>query len=269
MVDKTPTVLTIAGSDGYGGAGIQIDSKTIHALGGYSFSAIAALTSQNSTGVKSIHITPPDVLRSQIKCILDDIEVDAVKIGMIGGASNIQVVIDLLKEYDVQNIILDPIVSSSSGSSFLCQDGLTLMKKELFRVATIVTPNIPEFNIFSNGQDITAFEEIADIDTALDEFGANCILLKGGHSTQVNESTDYLLQCGNDTKAFTAARIDTTHTHGTGCILSSAIATHLALGHTLEYSITQSKKFLHNKLENAALLFSYKEESSCRREAIF
>jgi len=256
---STPTVLIIAGSDSYAGAGVQIDIKTVHALGGYAFSAITAITSQNSTGVKSVYIPPSHILESQIKTILDDIAVDAIKIGMLGNADNARVVADILEEYEVQNIVLDPVIASSSGDALLDEEGIEIIKERLFPLASLITPNIPELHLLS------------DIDARIptDTLGAQAILLKGGHSDNRTESIDYLLQRDGVSREFASERIDTAHTHGTGCILSSAIATGLAQGYDIEKSISAAKEFLTSNLKNSRLNFSYKTDSKYRNESIF
>jgi len=265
MSDSTKAILTIAGSDSYGGAGIQIDIKTASELGVYAFSAITAITSQNSTGVKSVYQTPVAVLRSQIEATLHDVNIDSVKIGMLSNSENISVVVELLSKYKIKNIILDPIIMSSSGRELLDSKAIEIMKRELFPIVTLLTPNIPEFDYLSDSTEITTKNQ----PQILRDMHLDALLLKGGHDESYTESVDRLYGVNGDYQEFTANKVTTSHTHGTGCILSTAIATYLAKGYSLVESISLAKEFLTMKLERSELKFNYKESKTMRNESIF
>ena len=265
MSDKTQTILTIAGSDPYGGAGVQIDIKTAHELGAYAFSAITAITSQNSTGVKSIYHTPSQILQSQIETILSDIKIDSVKIGMLGNAQNVQVVYETLNKHEVQNIILDPIIMSSSGSELLDHEGIEIMKQKLFPMVTLLTPNIPEFDYLSDSKQITTNNQCQ----ILEDMHLNALLLKGGHDNNSTQSIDHLYTADGKYQEFIADKISTTHTHGTGCILSTAIAVYLAKGYELFDATRLAKIYLTQKLDKCELKFNYKNSEKMRNESIF
>lgn len=268
--NTTPTVLTIAGSDTYGGAGIQVDAKTIHALGGYAFTVPTALTAQNSTGVKAMFPTPVDVFRQQLETILEDVEVDAVKIGMLANADIISVVAKSIDKYQLKNIVLDTVIVSSSGKNLLAMNAIETMVKELFPRVDLITPNIPEINTLLNVQYKGDFEEIKDMASGLFNLGANAVLIKGGHSSNKEKAIDYLIENRENIKEYATSRISTTHTHGTGCVLSSSIATHLALGHSLAKSLALSKQFMYESLVTSAnLKFNYRKKEHNRKEPIF
>jgi len=265
----TPTVLTIAGSDTYGGAGIQVDCKIIHALGGYAFSVISAITAQNSLGVNDVYITPKNQFKAQLESILDDVKVDAIKIGMLGNKENVEVVIEMIKKYKLKNIVLDTVLVSSSGKVLLEKNAINLMKKELFPLVDLVTPNIPEINVFLEANFEGKKSEIKKIAKHFFNFNTKALLVKGGHSLDIALSTDYLVRKEDDILSFSKKRVSTSHTHGTGCVLSSAIAIHLALGCDLAKSVELSKNFLTTKLQNAdEILFEYHRKNEKRREPI-
>lgn len=269
MLSFTPTVLTIAGADSYGGAGIQVDSKVIHALGGYAFSVITALTAQNSTGVKSVLITPTEMFKAQLEAILDDIEVDAVKIGMLGNAEIIIMVAEAIKKYRLKNIVLDTVLVSSSGKALLEEDAVDVMVKELFPLVDMITPNIPEVNRLLATQYVGAENEIAKMAEGLFTLGVKAVLIKGGHSMDRENASDYLCRPNSTPQCFSNARLYTTHTHGTGCVLSSAIAIALAKGESMEHTVKHAKAFLYQKLHTSAgLRFGYKDKSDTRKEPL-
>lgn len=242
------TALTIAGSDSSGGAGIQADIKTMMANGVYAMSAITALTAQNTTGVAAIQNATPEFLAQEIDCIFTDIEPDAVKVGMISEKELIKVISDKLKQYKAKNIVIDPVMVATSGARLINEDAVDTLKKELFHLATILTPNIPEAEELAqikinNSKDmIKAAEKIAKT--------YNCaVLCKGGHNQ--NDASD-LLYKDNEFKWFHGKRIDNPNTHGTGCTLSSAIASNLAKGYDLEESVFRAKEYISGAL--AAML---------------
>jgi len=263
MSNYTPTVLTIAGSDNYGGAGIEIDTKTIHALGGYAFSATTALTAQNSTGVKALLATPKWMFDKLLESILSDIRVDAIKIGMLANSDIISSVVEAIDRYKLKNIVLDTVLVSSSGRELLEPLAIKLMVDELFPRVSLITPNLLEVERLVDRQD-----SIKVMAEALFELGAEAVLIKGGHSLEM-EATDYLVQKPLEIKSFSTPRISTTHTHGTGCLLSSAIATYLARGESLSNSVRLSKTFLYKAIcKSSNLNFRYYRDLVNRKESI-
>ncbi len=233
-------VLTIAGSDCSGGAGIQADIKTITAHKMYAMSAVTALTAQNTTGVSAILESTPEFVAQQLDSIFTDIRPDAVKIGMVSNKEIIEVIASKLKEYSAENIVVDPVMVATSGSNLLKDSAAEALIKSLIPLATVVTPNIPEAEALS-GIKISGREDMlaAAMIIARDISGA--VLVKGGHF--VSDATDLLFWRGEH-KWFAAKRIDNPNTHGTGCTLSSAIACALAAGLGLEESIYSAKKYL-------------------------
>ena len=259
----TATILTIAGSDPFGGAGIQADCKTIHALGGYALSVATALTSQNSLGVESVYTPPVEVFKSQLNCLLDDIKIDALKIGMLSSLENVQTVIELIQQYSLKNIVLDPVLISTSGHRLLNPDAIALLTEKLFPLTTLITPNIPEALLLTKQEKLDQLTE-----KNLLKLAPN-ILLKGGHNTNSKQATDTLYQNNRAVKTFQANWVKTNHTHGTGCVLSSAIATQLALGNPLNQAIQQAKEYLSQQLNQSnQLKLSYHNQSNQRREPI-
>lgn len=238
------TVLTIAGSDCSGGAGIQADIKTITAHKLYAMSALTALTAQNTMGVADILDVPPAFLKQQLDCVFTDIPPDAVKVGMASSAALIRVIADALVRYGVKNVVVDPVMVSTSGSRLLQEDAQSALKELLLPCATLVTPNIPEaqvltgFTIEDKGGMERAAQRLAE------EYGC-AVLLKGGHHT---EDANDLLCSPNGLRWFCGERINNPNTHGTGCTLSSAIACNLAKGQSLEQSVERAKTYLTGAL---------------------
>ena len=238
------TALTIAGSDCSGGAGIQADIKTMTMHGVYAMSAITALTAQNTTGVRAIQESEPEFLKQQIDAIFEDIYPDAVKIGMVSSSELIHVIAERLNYYGAKNIVVDPVMVASAGSSLMKDNAMKTLIKELFPIATLVTPNIPEAQVLS-GVNIRNQEDIV---TAAKYIGDNfhcAVLLKGGHS--INDANDLLYNNGSFVW-FESERIETPNTHGTGCTLSSAIASNLAIGFSLDESIRRAKDYISGAL---------------------
>jgi len=263
----TPTVLTIAGFDPYGGAGIQIDTKTIHALGGYALSATTAITAQNSQGVSGMEAVSPHMLHQQLTALLDDIEVDAVKIGMLVNAELIEVVAEILKKYRLKNVVLDTVLVSSSGTRLLEADAVDAMVRKLFPLCRLITPNLPETNALLNTNFKGDAKEVPRMAEGFFALGARSVLLKGGHTVE-EDAVDCLVEPSDMTR-FRTPRIRTTHTHGTGCLLSSAIATYLAKGEELASSVKQAKNFLYEKMQQASVLeLHYRRAYSDRKEPI-
>ena len=244
MLASVKTVLTIAGSDCSGGAGIQADIKTITAHKIYASSVITALTAQNTTGVYGIMEVTPEFVARQIDCVFTDIRPDAVKIGMVSNADIIHVIAEKLKEYKAQNIVVDPVMVSTSNSKLLCDDAVQAMMKELLPLADVITPNIPEAQVLS-GRPIHTREDMQKAAKIISADVGTAVLIKGGHLT---ESSDDLLYAHGTAYWFDSQRVNNKNTHGTGCTLSSAIACNLALGYSMEQSIENAKKYITGAL---------------------
>ena len=238
------TALTIAGSDCSGGAGIQADLKTMTMNGVYGMSAITALTAQNTTGVTSIMEVTPDFLGEEMDRIFEDIRPDAVKIGMVSSAALISVIAERLKRYGAKNIVADPVMVATSGAALLAPDAVSALQEKLLPLADVITPNIPEAEILS-GLTIRTETEMARAAELLYHRMGCAVLLKGGHS--VNDANDLL--CGpGGSHWFPGRRIANPNTHGTGCTLSSAIASNLAKGFSLEESVRRAKDYISGAL---------------------
>lgn len=239
------TALTIAGSDSSGGAGIQADIKTMIVNGVYAMSAITALTAQNTTGVTDIMEVTSEFLGEQLESIFTDIRPDAVKIGMVSSSALIRVIGEKLRKYNACNIVLDPVMVATSGSRLIKEDGEAAMREWLFPIASVLTPNIPEAEVIT-GMSISTEKEMVE---AAEKIGRefHCgVLLKGGH--QVNDANDLLYRDGSY-KWFYGKRIQNPNTHGTGCTLSSAIASNLAKGMEMEQAVERAKAYISGALE--------------------
>jgi hydroxymethylpyrimidine/phosphomethylpyrimidine kinase len=236
-------VLTIAGSDSGGGAGIQADLKTIGANGCYGMSVITALTAQNTMGVSGIHPVPVDFVRQQMEAVLTDIGTDAVKIGMLFSPELIQCVADQLRRFKVKNIVVDPVMVATSGDKLLQDEAIEALKKYLIPLADIITPNLPEAEVLL-GRKIRTHEMLEQAAVELAELGCSNILIKGGHLE--SEESDDLLYLGGDKRSVIlhSWRVLTNNTHGTGCTLSSAIAAFLAGGKTVEEAVWLAKEYI-------------------------
>jgi len=239
------TVLTIAGSDSSGGAGIQADIKTMTANGVYAMSAITALTAQNTMGVTGIMEVSPEFLGMQLDSIFTDIFPDAVKIGMVSSVKLIETISEKLEFYNARNIVVDPVMVSTSGSKLIRDDAIETLKNTLFRQAVILTPNIPEASVLS-GMPIENEEDMIKAAELISKRYGCAVLCKGGHS--VNDAND-LLYYKNRYRWFRGERINNPNTHGTGCTLSSAIACGLAKGMDLETSVRMAKDYVTGALK--------------------
>ena len=237
---KLKTALTIAGSDCSGGAGIQADLKTMTMNGVYAMSAITALTAQNTTGVRAIEECTPDFLRHQIDAVFEDIRPDAVKIGMVASSELIKAIADRLLYHQAEQIVLDPVMVSTSGSALIKDDAIDALKSYLLPIATLVTPNIPEAELLSQMTIKDDNDMLMAAKTINDTYHC-AVLLKGGHS--INDAND-LLFTEKGFKWFNGKRINNPNTHGTGCTLSSAIASNLAKGYDLETSVQRAKDYI-------------------------
>ena len=238
------TALTIAGSDSSGGAGIQAYIKTMTANGVYAMSAVTALTAQNTTGVYGILESTPEFLASQLDCIFTDIFPDAVKTGMVSSTGLIEVIADKLKQYKAQNIVVDPVMVATSGSRLISQEAVDALKALLLPLATVLTPNIPEAEVLS-GLTISGPADMEKAAQAIGETYGCAVLCKGGHD--LNDANDLLWRNGT-CKWFHGRRIDNPNTHGTGCTLSSAIASNLAKGCDLDTAVERAKAYLSGAL---------------------
>ena len=239
------TALTIAGSDSSGGAGIQADIKTMTANRVYAMSAITALTAQNTTGVTSIMEVTPQFLAEELDCIFTDIYPDAIKTGMVASTELIEVIADKLTAYEAKNIVVDPVMVATSGARLISEDAISTLKSKLLPLAKVITPNIPEAEVLSEMQ----IKSEADMEKAAeiicDRLGCS-VLLKGGH--QLNDANDLLWQKDEQATWFMGKRIDNPNTHGTGCTLSSAIASNLAKGYDLKTSVKYAKNYISGAL---------------------
>ncbi len=245
-----PVVLTIAGSDSGGGAGIQADIKAISATGSYACSVITAITSQNTQGVQAICPTPLSHVESQLESVFSDLNIITVKIGMLADADIIKLVAKKLKQYQPKYIVLDPVMVATSGDLLLKESAITTMIEYLLPLASIITPNIPEALALTRTNQHDFNGDIEELINSLRELPTHAVLVKGGHLDKENESNDLLIT-NHSVESFTSQRINTRNTHGTGCTLSSAIASYLAQGNTLYDSVTLAKKYITNAIYHA------------------
>jgi hydroxymethylpyrimidine/phosphomethylpyrimidine kinase len=240
-------VLTIAGSDSGGGAGIQADLKTFSALGCYGMSVITALTAQNTVTVTGIFPVSPGFIAEQIDAVMEDIGVDAVKVGMLHSPEVIAVVAERLSRYKAPNIVVDPVMVAKGGAKLLRDDAAEALKTELLPLARVITPNLPEASVLL-GHPVEREEDMLSACLELAELGPAAVLLKGGHLGK-DKSPDLLyMKEGNRRVTLDAERVETANTHGTGCTLSSAVAAHLARGRGLEDAIRLAKEYITSAL---------------------
>ncbi|TFY98666.1 bifunctional hydroxymethylpyrimidine kinase/phosphomethylpyrimidine kinase [Ramlibacter rhizophilus] len=247
---RYPRVLSIAGSDSGGGAGIQADLKTMAALGCYGMTAITALTAQNTLGVRGIHVVPTEMLHAQIDAVVEDIGVDAVKVGMLGAAETVRAVAAAIDRHALSCVVLDPVMVATSGARLIDEEAVAVLVRELFPRARLVTPNLDEAALLVG----RALRSEADMHEAAEELlarGARAVLLKGGHLPG-DTVCDLLLQAGEAPLVMRSARIDTPNTHGTGCTLSSAIACELALGQPLPLAVERARDYVRGALQAGA-----------------
>jgi hydroxymethylpyrimidine/phosphomethylpyrimidine kinase len=243
-------VLTIAGSDSGGGAGIQADLKTIASLGCYGMTAITAITAQNTMGVTAIHGIPPEILKAQLQAVLDDIGVDAVKIGMLHSPEIVEVVAWAIDHYKLDNVVLDPVMVATSGDTLVGQDTVKVLVRELFGRAVVVTPNLDEAALLL-GHSIGSIAALDQAALDLLSLGARNALLKGGHLAG-DDLVDVLAQPNLALTHLQSKRIDSRNVHGTGCTLSSAIACFLALGLDLPDAVGQARDYILRAIAKGA-----------------
>ncbi len=238
------TALTIAGSDSSGGAGIQADIKTMTMNGVYAMSAITALTAQNTTGVTGIFNVSPEFLGEQLDSVFTDIFPDAVKIGMVSSSDLIETIAAKLTQYEARNIVVDPVMVATSGAKLISDDAIATLREKLFPLAAVLTPNIPEAEVLS-GMEIHSAEDMITAAKKISETWNCAVLCKGGHN--LNDANDLLYRNGSY-EWFNGRRIDNPNTHGTGCTLSSAIASNLAKGFDLDTSVRRAKDYISGAL---------------------
>jgi len=244
-------VLTIAGSDSGGGAGIQADLKAIAANGCYGMSVITALTAQNTKGVFAIHPVPVTFVQEQLRAVLPDIGSDAIKIGMLFSSELIEMVASELKVLATGNIVLDPVMVATSGDKLLKDEAVAALKSSLIPVANLITPNLPEASVLL-GREIKRRDEIGDAAAELSELGCPNVLIKGGHLEE-GDCDDILYMAGSkEVRSYPVKRIETSNTHGTGCTLSSAIAAGLAKGLPIDAAVAAGKKYITGAIESGA-----------------
>lgn len=243
-------VLSIAGSDSGGGAGIQADIKTFSALGCYAMTAITAVTAQNSLGVKAIQGISPDILRDQIDTVLDDIGAHAVKVGMLHSPDIVRIVAEAIDRHELENVVFDPVMVATSGAALIDKSAISVLVSELFPRCLLVTPNLDEASLLV-GRPLCSESEMEEAAHDMLRMGANAVLLKGGHLPG-DLVCDLLLVKGDEAHWMRAPRIDTVNTHGTGCTLSSAIVAYLALGLSLRQSVESARAYVRAALEASA-----------------
>lgn len=243
-------VLIIAGSDSGGGAGIQADIKAVTALNGFAMTAITALTAQNTQGVHAVHEVPENFITRQIEVVLEDLGADAIKIGMLHRAAVIDAVADALERLapDVP-LVLDPVMVAKGGHALLEDDAVAALKQRLIPRAALITPNVPEAEVLT-GVKIEAVEDLAVVGDKLARLGAGGVLVKGGHMKGPTV-TDVLWCCDQRPQIFTSARLDTPHTHGTGCTLASSIACGLAQGLEMPAAVARARDYVHEAIADA------------------
>jgi hydroxymethylpyrimidine/phosphomethylpyrimidine kinase len=247
--DVVPIILTIAGSDSSGGAGIQADLKTFSALGAFGASAITALTAQNTHGVTAVHAPPAEFITQQLDAVFGDLRIDAVKLGMLANAEIVRAVAVALRRYRPAHIVLDTVMISKSGHALLLPDAVSALRDELLPLATLITPNLPEAAALLGEGEASTEAGMQRQAEALRALGARAVLLKGGHLGG-EESPDWLFD-DNGRQRITGPRVETRHTHGTGCTLSAAIAALLPRAGTLAEAVIEAKAYLSGALEQA------------------
>ena len=247
---KYPTVLTIAGTDPTGGAGIQADLKTFTALGCYGMSVITALVAQNTTGVKSIHSIPPEFVRQQLLAVLEDIRPDAVKIGMVHSVALVEVIAEVLAQYSDIPVVFDPVMIATSGDRLIEEDTIEAIKQKLFPLSAVITPNMDEAALLA-GIGVKTVEDMQLAAAGIMAMKPGALLLKGGH-LEKEELTSLLFE-GNGIKTeYKSQRINTRNMHGSGCTLSSAIASFLARDYSLADAVANAQEYVHGAILNAA-----------------
>jgi len=245
-----PVALTIAGSDSGGGAGIQADLKAMEANGVFATSALAAVTAQNTETVAEAHNLPPSLVAAQIDAVADDMDVRVAKTGMLSAPEIIETVADRVRAHDLQPFVVDPVMISKTGFKLLQDEAIETLIDELLPLATIITPNVHEASHLTGQADLEATDDLRSAAEALYEQGPDAVLVKGGHLADEEEAVDVLVDEAG-TRTFSAPRIDTKHTHGTGCTYASAIAANLAKGNDLRTAVDRAKRYVTGAIRQA------------------
>ena len=254
-MSTAPSVITIAGSDSSGGAGIQADLKTFAALGVYGTSAVTAITAQNTMDVVGTMVLPADLVTAQIEAVAGDIDVHATKTGMLAGAAIVEAVAATIKELDLPLVVVDPVIASTRGDRLLDADGVQMLCAELLPVAHVVTPNIPEAEALS-GRRIASIEDMKDAARRIHDMGVRSVIITGGHLPPTtglrppDEIVDVLFD-GRQFLEFRTVRVDMPNTHGTGCTFAAAVAAYLALGHELAAAAERSQHYVAGAIRHA------------------
>ncbi len=236
------TALTIAGSDCSGGAGIQADLKTFTAFGVYGMSAVTAVVAENTVGVQEVFDLPAGIIEQQIKSVVDDIRVDAIKIGMLSNPVIVELVAEKIREYNLKNIVIDPVMVAKSGDPLLKEEARIIIKNRLLPLATVITPNLYEAEVLLGGK-IKSLEQMKEAAVELGKIGCAWVVVKGGHLTGEKDAIDVVYN-GRDFQALHSPFIDTKNTHGTGCTFSSAIAAGIAKGYDVSKAINRAKEYI-------------------------
>lgn len=245
---KYPIILSIAGSDSSGGAGIQADLKAISALGAYGATAITAITVQNTTGVRSIHAIPSEYVRGQIEAVMDDIMPDAIKIGMINDIEIVHVIAESIRKYHPQHVVFDPVMVSTSGCKLVEDNAIEALTKELMPLTDLITPNLDEAIVLT-GKKIRDLKEMEIASKKLLAFGSKAVLVKGGHLSGENMYDVLQLKDREKPYIFTGQHVESKNVHGTGCTLSSSIATFLAYGLDMPEAVSKAKEYVANAID--------------------
>ena len=245
---KYPIILSIAGSDSSGGAGIQADLKAISALGAYGTTAITAITVQNTTGVRAIHAIPSEYVRGQIEAVMDDIMPDAIKIGMINDIEIVHVIAESIRKYHPQHVVFDPVMVSTSGCKLVEDNAIEALTKELMPLTDLITPNLDEAIVLT-GKKIQNLEEMEIASKELLAFGSKAVLVKGGHLSGENMYDVLQLKDREKPYIFTGQHVESKNVHGTGCTLSSSIATFLAYGLDMPEAVSKAKEYVANAID--------------------
>lgn len=249
-VYKYPTVLTIAGTDPTGGAGIQADLKTFSALGCYGMSVITALVAQNTCGVRAIHSVPPDFVLAQLQAVMEDVLPDAIKIGMVHSLELVNVIAKVLKQYPQIPVVFDPVMIATSGDRLIEERTIEAIVTQLFPLSALITPNMDEASLLA-GMPVKTVEDMKVSSEKIMDMGTNALLLKGGHLESA-QLTSLLIEKKGLIKALYSDKIETKNMHGSGCTLSSAIAAYLARGFALAEAVSKAQDYVHGAIYNAA-----------------
>lgn len=248
---KYPCILTIAGSDCSGGAGIQADIKTISALGAYAASAITAITVQNTCGVTGIYPIPPQFVKDQIRAVMTDIRPQAIKIGMVNDIQIVETIAQAIETFRPQYVVLDPVMVSTSGCKLIEDEAIQAITSRLMPLATVITPNLCETEVLLQ-QPVNNIEQMKDAANALLQYGSQSVLVKGGHLTDGGMCDVLQIKDESLPHLYSARKITSKNTHGTGCTLSSAIATYLCLGETIDKAVKKAKEYVYQGIKNGA-----------------